>query len=185
MNFVAWMIVACEVAFWVVIIIGLIARYLLRMERLGFLLLALTPLIDLILLIITGLDLYLGANAIFAHALSAVYIGVSIVFGKSIIAWADIKFRYYIIKQGSKPIRRYGYDYARHYLKSWLKHALAYAIGMGCLFGLIYIVQDPERTEALTSTISWWTRILGIDLLITIAYFVWPKKAPVHQKTID
>lgn len=178
MNFVAWMIVACEVAFWVVIITGLIARYLLRKERLGFLLLALTPVIDLILLIITGLDLYRGATATSAHAISAVYIGVSIAFGKSIIVWADKRFRFYILKQGDKPIKRYGYDYARHYLKSWLKHALAYAIGIGCLFGLIYIVQDPERTEALASTIRWWSRILGIDLLITIAYFVWPKKAP-------
>lgn len=179
MNFVAWMIVACEVAFWVVIILGLIARYLLRKERLGFLLLALTPIIDLILLIITGLDLYRGATATSAHALSGVYIGVSIVFGKSIIAWADERFRYYIVKQGDKPLKCYGYEYARHYLKSWLKHVLAYAIGIGCLFGLIYIVQSPARTEALTSTIHWWSRILGIDLLITIAYFIWPKKAPV------
>lgn len=181
MNFIAWMIVACEVAFWVVIIIGLIVRYLLRKERLGFLLLALTPIIDLILLIITGFDLYLGATATSAHAISTVYIGVSGVFGKSIIAWADERFRYYIVKQGVKPIKRYGYDYARQYLKSWLKHVLAYAIGMGCLFGLIYLVQDPERTEALTSTIHWWSRILGIDLLITISYFIWPKKEPVQH----
>jgi len=182
MNFIAWTIVACEIAFWVVIIIGLIARYLLRKERLGFLLLMLTPIIDLILIIITGLDLYRGAAATYAHAISAVYIGVSIVFGKSMIAWADARFRYYIVKQGDKPIRRYGYDYARHYLKSWLKHVLSYAIGVGCLFGLIYIVQDPERTEALTGTIRGWSLILGIDLLITITYFIWPKKAPVHHK---
>jgi len=181
LNFVAWTIVACEVAFWVVIIMGLIARYLLRKERLGFLLLALTPIIDFILLIVTGLDLYLGATATSPHAISAVYIGVSIVFGKSIIAWADERFRYYIVKQGKKPVKRYGYDYARHYLKSWLKHVLAYVIGMGCLFGLIYLVNEPERTEALTSTIHWWSRILGIDLLITIAYFIWPRKEPVQH----
>ncbi|MCU6711737.1 hypothetical protein M6D81_23850 [Paenibacillus sp. J5C_2022] len=180
MNFVAWMIVACEIAFWVVIVTGLITRYLLRKERLGFLLLALTPLIDVVLLAITGLDLYRGAVATSAHAISAVYIGVSIVFGKSIIAWADERFRYYIVKQGDKPMRRYGYDYARQYLKSWLKHVLAYAIGIACLFGLTYLVQEPERSAALTSTIHWWTRILGIDLLIAIAYFIWPKKAPVH-----
>lgn len=182
MNFVAWMIVACEVAFWVVIILGLTVRYLLRKERLGFLLLALTPIIDLMLLVITGFDLYRGATATPAHAIAAVYIGVSIVFGKSLIAWADERFRYYIVKRGDKPINRYGYDYARHYLKSWLKHVLAYAIGVGCLFGLIYLVQVPERTEALTDTMRRWSLVLGIDLLITIAYFVWPKKAPAQHK---
>lgn len=178
MNFVAWMIVACEVAFWVVIILGLTVRYLLRKQRFGFLLLALTPIIDLLLLVITGLDLYHGATATPAHAIAAVYIGVSVVFGKSMIAWADERFRYYIVKQGDKPLKRYGYDYARHYLKSWLKHVLAYAIGVGFLFGLVILVNDFERTEALTNTTRWWSIVLGIDLLITITYFVWPKKTP-------
>lgn len=178
MNFIGVMIVACEVAFWIVIIVGLFTRYLLNQKRLGLFFLALTPLIDLILLAITGFDLYRGASATLAHGIAAVYIGVSIAFGKSMIAWADERFRYYIAKQGEKPIQRYGLDYARHYFKSWLRHVLAYVIGIGCLYGLIYLVQDPERTETLYGTIRLWSLILGIDLLIAIAYFVWPKKAP-------
>ncbi len=178
MNFIAWIIIACEIAFWVVIITGLIFRYMLRMERLGFFLLVLTPLIDLILLTITGIDLYRGAVATSAHGISAVYIGVSVVFGKSMIAWSDERFRYYITKQGDKPLKRYGLDYAQHYLSSWFKHLIAFIIGLGCLYGLIYISSEPEKTQALSSTIQWWSRIVIIDLLIAIAYFIWPRKAP-------
>ena len=50
MNFIAWTIVACEIGFWVVIALGLITRYIFKREKLGFFFLALTPVIDLILL---------------------------------------------------------------------------------------------------------------------------------------
>ena len=63
MNFIAWTIVACEIGFWVVIALGLITRYIFKREKLGFLFLALTPVIDLILLIVTATDLYNGATA--------------------------------------------------------------------------------------------------------------------------
>lgn len=86
LNLVAWFIVACEIAFWVVIILGLVTRYVLKRNRLGMFFLALTPVIDLLLLVVTTVDLYRGAVATMAHAIAAVYIGVSIAFGKSMIA---------------------------------------------------------------------------------------------------
>ncbi|BFH29845.1 hypothetical protein [Paenibacillus melissococcoides] len=176
MNFVAWAIVASEIGFWVVIVLGLFARYVLKRQKLGLILLALTPVIDLILLVATSIDLYGGATATTAHALAAVYIGISIGFGKSMIAWADERFRYYVAKQGPKPLKRYGIDYAKHYLKSWIRHVLAYLIGAGLLFGLIYLINDAARTEAFSGVLRLWTAILGIDLLITTSYFIWPKK---------
>src|SRR5699024_11541101 len=91
--------------------------------------LALTPVVDLILLIITGLDLYYGATATMAHAIAAVYIGVSIGFGKSMIKWADERFRYYVTKEGPKPIKLFEMEHAIHYLKGWGKHVLSYLIG--------------------------------------------------------
>ncbi len=72
MNFIAWMIVACEIGFWIVIILGLFTRYVLKKNKLGLFFLALTPIIDLILLIITAADLYRGATATAAHAIAAV-----------------------------------------------------------------------------------------------------------------
>lgn len=177
MNFVAWMIVASEIAFWVVILLGLIIRYVFKRKKLGLFFLALTPVIDLILLITTSVDLYRGATATKAHAIAAVYIGVSIAFGKSMVEWADERFRYYVTRQGPKPLKRFGMEYAKHYLKSWGKHVLAYLLGAGLLAGLIYLINDPSRTEALSAVVKLWTLVLGIDLLIALSNFVWPKKA--------
>ena len=176
MNAIAWMIVASEIGFWIVIIAGLVVRYVFARGKLGLILLASTPVIDLILLIATSVDMYRGATATTAHALAAVYIGVSIVFGKSMIAWADERFRYYITKQGPKPLKRIGIDYAKHYMKSWFKHVLSYLIGAGILVGLIYWIHDPSRTEVLDGVLKVWTIVLGIDLVIAISNFIWPKK---------
>ncbi|MDW4075948.1 hypothetical protein QI255_12230, partial [Staphylococcus saprophyticus] len=89
MNFIVWLIIFCEVAFWVVILLGLVTRYILKQKTLGLLFLALTPVIDLIILITTSIDLMNGATAEIPHAIAAVYISVSLVFGKSMINWAD------------------------------------------------------------------------------------------------
>ncbi|GEN89657.1 hypothetical protein [Oceanobacillus sojae] len=179
MNFIAWMIVACEIGFWIVIILGLFTRYVLKKNKLGLFFLALTPIIDLILLIITAADLYRGATATAAHAIAAVYIGVSIVFGKSMIRWADERFRYYVIKEGPKPIKLYGIEYSKHYLKGWGKHVLSYLIGAGTLAGVIFFINDSSRTEALLRVLQIWTFVLGIDFIISISYFVWPRKKGV------
>jgi hypothetical protein len=170
------MIVASEIGFWVAIVLGLITRYILKKNKLGLFFLALTPVIDLILLITTSLDLYRGATSTKAHAIAAVYIGVSICFGKSMIKWADERFRYYVIKESPKPIKLYGMEHAIHYLKGWGKHVLSYLIGAGLLAGVIFSINDFSRTEALFWGIKIWTLVLGIDFIITISYFIWPKK---------
>lgn len=177
MNLIVWLIVACEIAFWVVIILGLATRYVFKRKKLGLLFLALTPVIDLVLVIATGVDLLNGATATQAHALAAVYIGVSIGFGKSMIQWADERFVYYVMKQGPKPAKKYGMAYAKHYFSGWVRHVLAYFIGAVLLAGLIFLVGDPSRTEALSGILRFWSLVLGIDFLIAISHFVWPKKA--------
>lgn len=179
LNFIAWMIVACEIGFWVVIALGLITRYVLKKNMLGLFFLALTPVIDIILLITTSYDLYRGAVATNAHAIAAIYLGVSIVCGKSMIKWADERFRYYITKEGPKPIKLFGMKHSLHYLKGWGKHVLSYLIGGGLLIGVIYLINDSSRTEALLNMLKAWTVVLGIDLIITISYFIWPKQQKV------
>jgi hypothetical protein len=175
LSIVGWMIIFCEVSFWVVIILGLISRYIFKQKRLGLFLLALTPLIDLLLLITAGIDLYRGAIATQAHAIAAVYIGVSIAYGKSMIAWADKRFQSYLTKQKVKPRKKYGTEFSKHYFKGWLKHLLAYMIGIGLLTGLIFWINDPTRTEALSGVLKIWSLVLTIDLVITISYFIWPR----------
>lgn len=176
MNLVAWMIVACEIAFWIVIVLGLLTRYVFKRKKLGLFFLALTPVIDLLLLIITGIDLYRGATATTAHAIAAVYIGTSLAFGKSMIKWADERFQYYVTKSGPKPTKLYGIDYAKQYFKGWLKHLLSYLIGAGLLVLLIFFINDTSRTESLVSVLKLWSLVLGVDFVISISYFIWRKK---------
>lgn len=85
-------IVACEVGFWVFIAAGLIARYPLRRPRLGAVLLICAPVVDLILLGASAIDLSRGAPAEVAHGLAAAYIGFSVAFGHGMIRWADERF---------------------------------------------------------------------------------------------
>ncbi|WP_353682039.1 hypothetical protein [Thermobacillus sp.] len=89
---IAAMIIACEIGFWLFVLAGLACRYLIGKRRLGGVLLASTILVDVALLIFTTIDIRNGATAGFFHGLAAVYIGVSIVFGKQMIRWADGKF---------------------------------------------------------------------------------------------
>lgn len=184
MNLIAWAIVISEVAFWILILLGLVARYLFKRKKLGLLLLALTPIIDGILLVTTSMDMYRGATATTFHALAAVYIAVSLLFGKRLILWADERFRYYVTKQGEAPVKRYGIDYAKHYLNGWLRHIVAYGIGVGLLIGLTILVDDPSRTEALSGVIKVWSIVVVIDLLITVTYFIWPKQAKQSAKLL-
>ncbi|MGZ9586006.1 hypothetical protein [Paenibacillus marinisediminis] len=172
MNMLVYFIIGCEIGFWVVILAGLFARYVWKQERLSLILFALTPLIDLALLVATAVDMKNGATATTAHGIAAIYIGISIAFGKRMISWADERFRYYVLK-GPKPIRLTGTAYAKQYFGSWLLHALAFVIGQGMLWGIIYWINDSARTEALVSISTIWCTVLAIDLLISLSYFVW------------
>ncbi|WP_274365296.1 hypothetical protein [Paenibacillus thermotolerans] len=177
MGFVAWAIIACEILFWAVILSGLIARYVFKRQKPGFILLALTPVIDFLLLVTTSIDLMQGAAATTAHAIAAVYIGVSLIFGKGMIEWADERFRYYVAKQGPKPMKRYGIDYAKHQFKGWIKHVFAFLIGAALLIGLMLVINDSARTQALSGVLKIWMLVLGIDFIITMTYWIWPRQA--------
>lgn len=177
MGLIGWLIVGAEIAFWVVIFLGLIIRYVLKKKGLGLFFLALTPVIDLILLIATAVDLYNGATASTVHGIAAIYLGVSIAFGKSLIQWADRQFTYYVLKTGTKPVKKYGYSYARHQIKGSLQHVLAFAIGAAFIFGIHYFIGDPERTANLLNPLRVWALVVVIDLAISASYFVWPKRA--------
>ncbi|PIC63922.1 hypothetical protein CSV79_09605 [Sporosarcina sp. P13] len=175
MNFIGWTIIACEIGFWVVILAGLVTRYIFNQKRLGLFFLALTPVIDLILLIVTATDLYNGAVATQVHAIAAIYLGVSIAFGKSMIRWADERFLYYIKKQGTKPEKKTGYAHARHSTKGSLQHVLAFIIGGTFLLAMIYFVGDTDKTEVLLQTLKLWAVIVALDIVISLSYFIWPR----------
>lgn len=172
MNFITWSIIAAEIGFWLVIILGLTLRYIFNYKKQGSFFLFLTPVIDLFLLIVTALDLLKGGNATMSHAIAAIYLGVSIAYGKSIIRWADERFLYYIKKEGTKPEKKTSFEYARYSLKGSFQHLLAYFIGVGFLLVLIYLINDADRSSKLFETLKIWSLVLGIDFIISISYFI-------------
>lgn len=176
MNFIAWTIIACEIGFWVFIIAGLVTRYIFNKRKLGLVLLAMTPVVDLLLFIVTGLDIYRGAVPTFAHAIAPIYIAVSIVYGKSMIRWADERFLYYVKREGTKPIRRIGMDYAKHSMKGSLQHVLAFIIGGAMLLLIVNYIGNKTDTSILQETLRLWGIVVIVDLVFSITYFIFPRK---------
>lgn len=176
MNGIAWAIVICEILFWVFIVSGLAARYIGKKEKLGFVLLSMTPVVDLVLLGLTGFDLYRGSTATMAHGIAAIYIGVSVAYGKSMIQWADDQFCFYILKTKKKPAKA-GWAFAKHDFLNWLRHLFAFILGSGLLLLLTIWIGDAERTEVFQQILRLWALVVGLDLLITLSYFIWPRPA--------
>lgn len=171
-------ILAGEVAFWVFVVGGLAARYLLGKEGLGVTLLAMTPLVDLILILATVIDLRSGTEANFFHGLAAIYVGVSLAFGKQMIRWADERFAHRFAG-GPPPSRppQYGWEQARYYRRGWYRHLLAWCIGSFLLFGMTLLVGDPATTESLLGRVALWAFILAIDFVWSFSYTLWPRKS--------
>lgn len=170
-------IVACEVGFWVVLMAGLAARYGLRMPRLGGALLVCVPLVDLVLLVATVLDLRGGGQASIAHGLAAVYLGVSVAWGHSMVRWADARFAHRFA--GGPPPSRppaAGVEHARYQRGQWARHLLAWAVGCALLLGGIALVGDPDRSGELMAVVQTWTLVLAVDFFWSISYTLWPRK---------
>lgn len=170
------MIVVCEIAFWVFVLAGLISRYVLKRKKLGSILLLATPVVDLVLLAVTIIHLNTGIAADFTHSLAAVYIGVTIGFGKRMIKWADERFAYRFAN-GQKPEKvKHGRVHARREREGWLRHLLSWSIGCLLLGLMILLIGEPARTEELTRTIYLWSIVLAADFVISFSYTIWPKK---------
>ncbi|TDC58923.1 hypothetical protein E1258_19830 [Micromonospora sp. KC207] len=164
-------VVGCEIGFWVLLVAGLVARYPLRRPRLGAALLVCVPLVDLVLLAVTALDLRRGATADATHGLAAVYLGFSVAFGHSTIRWADQRFAHRFAG-GPPPVRppRHGWARARHEWREWAKGLLGWAVACAFLVAAIVYVGDAERTRELWD----WVRTLTVGLVIwLIAFPVW------------
>lgn len=175
---IAAFIVGCEIGFWVFVVAGLVFRYILGMKRIGALLLVATPVVDLVLIIATVIDLRNGATASFVHGLAAVYIGVSVAFGHRMIRWADVRFAHrFAGAPAPEPKPKHGAAHARRERQTWFLHLLAWMIGSVILLGMIWFIDDESRTTELWSMISRWGAILGIDFIWSFSYTFWPKKA--------
>lgn len=174
---IGWLIIFCEIGFWVFVLAGLLVRYILKKKKLGTLLLICTPIVDIILLIATVLDLKNGEIATTVHGLSAIYIGVSVVFGHQMIKWADAHFAYKY-GNGEKPIKkkRFGREHARQERIGWFRLFVSWLIGGAVLAVMIFSINNSSQTQALLNTLKLWTLILVIDFIISFSYTLFPKK---------
>ncbi len=150
------LLVGCEAAFWVLLFSGLAARYVVQWPRVSGLLLLCVPLIDVVLLALTVVDLSRGAIATFAHGLAAAYVGFTVAFGATVIRWADERFAHRFAG-GPAPLRppARGWANVLYEIKLWGRCILAVGLTYGLLIGVIAFVNQPSRTEALNI----WFRI--------------------------
>lgn len=159
-------IIACEIGFWVFLGAGLVSRYLLNLRKLGAALLICVPLIDLVLLAATVIDLRGGATANFTHGLAAAYLGFSVAFGHSVIRWADVRFAHRFAGGPSpKPEPKYGWPYVIGVWKEFGKVVVMWGVTCALLLGGILFVGDPSRTEALQ-------QFMSLISVVTVAWFV-------------
>ena len=170
------LIIAAELAFWLILLAGLALRYLLRRPRLGMALLVATPVVDLALLAATTIDLRRGGEASLPHALAAVYIGISVAWGERIVSWADVRFaQRFAGGPPPEPPPRWGRQHAARQRREWLRHLSAWATGTALLGVGMLIVGDLDRTWALVNIVALWTLILTIDFLISFSYTLRPR----------
>lgn len=151
-----WLIVGCEVAFWLLLVLALAARYLLQRIRLSRALLFALPAVDILLLIFTALDLRAGAPATFAHGLATAYVGFTLAFGSVVVGWADQRFAHWFA-HGPPPVASptRGWPAVQHEFALWLRCIVAWVITVVLLIALIAYVNSEPVTQELHD----WFRI--------------------------
>jgi hypothetical protein len=146
------LIIGCEAAFWLVLALALFARYLLRRERLSRFLLFTLPVVDLLLLAFTALDLKSGRPADTAHGLATVYVGFTVAFGGVMVAWADARFAHRFAGGPTPaPAPKHAWPAVRYEFGLWLRSIVAWFIALVLIVGLIAFVNDAAKTKALES----------------------------------
>ena len=148
------LIVGCEVAFWVVLLLSLAVRYVFRQDALSRWLLRSLPLIDLLLLAFTAIDLEAGTTATFAHGLAAVYVGFTVAFGSIAIRWADANFAHRFAS-GPVPAKAPsgGWGLVRLDLMLWLRSIGAWIIALALMEALMAYVGNEAAAQPL---LAWY-----------------------------
>ncbi|RKN40904.1 hypothetical protein [Streptomyces hoynatensis] len=170
---------AAEIAFWIVLLAGLVLRYPMRRPRLGGWVLLCLPLIDLLLLAAAVADLRRGAEPSGAHGLAALYLGFTVAYGHYTLRWADghAAHRFGGAPRPPRP-PRYGAARARHEWRLWLMTLLATAIALLVLQLLVWLSADGAQAGPLRGWQGRAVAIAGVHGFIALTYTIWPKKAP-------
>lgn len=169
-------IIGCEIAFWLFLIAGLLARYVLHAKHLSAVLLICSPIIDALLLIATAIDLKNGSTPTFAHGLAAIYIGIAVAFGKQLVAATDRRFaRWLNLSEPSAAPPKYGKAHAAYERRGWLRHLLAYIIGAGLLLAMMLYIGPGPAAQPLLQVLGSWSIVLVIDFFVSFSYTLFPR----------
>jgi hypothetical protein len=161
--FLYWLIVCCEIAFWAVLAAALTLRYLFQRRSASRFLLLLLPVVDLVLLAVTALDLRAGTPATVAHGLAVVYLGFTVTFGPLVIRRADAWFAWRYAN-GPRPrgFATAGWPAVVDDLKLWVRAVLAWVVTLVLLRALVTFVGD----DAVTRALQLWYRIAFGSLVV-------------------
>ncbi|WP_326577395.1 hypothetical protein OG250_12905 [Streptomyces sp. NBC_00487] len=173
------LIIACEVGFWVLLALALAVRYLLKWRRTSVVLLLCEPVLELVLFVVSAIDLKNGAEPSWEHGVAALYIGFTVGYGHYTIRWLD-GHAAHRLGGGSKPVGppKYGLARARYEGGLWLRTVVAAAVALALLQGAVWYVGDEGNVDSLRSFQWAALRAAGIHGLVALAYLIWPKKEP-------
>lgn len=176
---VVTLIIACEVAFWVLLALGLGVRYLLKRRRASVVILLCEPVLELVLFVVTAIDLKNGAEPSWEHGLAALYIGYTVAFGHYTIRWLDGHAAHRLAGAPRPPKPpRYGRARAAHEAKLWGRAVFGGAVAVGLLQLAVWYVGDSGDVSSLRSFQWVALRAVGIYGLIALSYTLWLKKEP-------
>ncbi|GAA2318261.1 hypothetical protein OKJ48_03710 [Streptomyces kunmingensis] len=172
------LIIICEAGFWVLLAAGLALRYWAKMPRAGIAVLLCEPLLEVLLLVVTAVDLKNGAEPDWKHGLAAVYIGCTVALGHSTIKWVDVRVAHRFAGGPPPSAPKYGTPRAVH---EWVlagRWILAALIAMGLLQGAIWYVGGDGATGSLEAWQQKMLVVIAINVIIALSYTLFPKKAP-------
>jgi hypothetical protein len=170
------LVIGSEVGFVVLLLAGLLTRYLLKMPRTGAVLLALSPLGYVVVLVAGAIDLARGGAGDIAHVLGAITIGIVVVSGRHHMHAMDRWVRRKLAHEPKPKVSRW--EHARQQRAGFYRRCGEWVVVIALLGGGYALTGfDPVRGEQLLGGMALWTVILGIDFLWSFSYTLFPSSA--------
>jgi hypothetical protein len=159
-------IVAMEIAFWVLLVGGLLIRYTQERPRAAAALLLAAGSTDLVVLAIAAADLAAGTAAQASHVIAALSIAYSVAYARHLV---DIADRFVLRRLGRPVAEPPRAPKAVRERAGWYRHARMWAAGVPLLMAG-HLIADDGRVLAGAAAV--WTLILAIDFLVSFSYSV-------------
>ena len=177
------LIIICEVAFWVLLVRGLALRYLAEMPRTGAGVLLCEPLLEILLLVVTAIDLKNGAEPDWKHGLAAVYIGFTVGLGPQPIKWVERAVRPPLRgRPAAGPAAEVRHGARGPRVKTAARWIAAAVIAIVLLQAAIWYVGADGDIGSLRMWQQKMIFLIGINLVIAGSYTLFPKKAPPAER---